>query len=132
MSDALALLQALGGPAAIIARRNLTPDDDFEAIRRAVALDARVLGVDADPMAVGALAMQLRLRELAPPANRAPMRLAALVERFLACPVEWWASLEARLVELEDERGPLAATTALARALDPYGDYPLRRVRVAQ
>ncbi len=130
MSDALALLQALGGPAALIARRNLTPDDDFDAIRRAVALDARVLGVDADPMAVGEVAMQLRLRELAPPASRRPMRLAALVERFLACPVEWWASLEERLVELEDERGPLEATTALARALDPYGDYPLRRVRV--
>lgn len=129
MSDALALLQALGGPAALIARRNLTPDDDFDAILRAVQLDARSQGIVAAPEAISALAMSLRLHELAPPAaDWQPPSLESIVEHALATPVEWMALLEECVAEMEQRVGTLAAVAALAQAVDPHGDYRVRRL----
>lgn len=126
-----ALLIALGGAAAIIARRHLTSDDDFDAIARAIAYDARCLRVDATVEATRALAMQLRIRELAPAASWTPPTLAELVEHFLCCPVGWADSVAERVRERTKKVGDLAATVELARALDPHGTYEVRRLRRA-
>lgn len=122
------LLAALGGPQAIIGRRHLTSADDVDAIARAVELDARVMRVSTTPETARALAMMLRLRELAPASSAKPT-LGRLVERALACPVVWTDAVLDRVAELSDEVGDFTATVELARAIDPYGDYTVRRIR---
>ena len=128
LAAATRLLAALGGPQAIIERRHLSSDDDVDAIARAVELDARVMRVPTTAETARALAFQLRLRELAP-SSSARLTLDQLVERALACPVEWTDAVLERVTELRGQVGDLAATVELARAIDPHGDYTMRRLR---
>ena len=124
------LLVALGGAQAIIDRRRLSGADDFAAIARAVALDARNMGIATTEEAARVLAYQLRLRELAP-GGWTPPTLAELAERTVRCSVGWADALLERVAKRADRIGELAATVELAAALDPHGDYAVRRLRRA-
>lgn len=130
VDDATRLLVALGGAKAIIDRRRLSSSDDFAAIARAVALDARNMGIDTTEEAARVLAYQLRLRELAP-GGWTPPTLADLAESTVRCSVGWADALLERVAKLAQDNGDLAATVALAAALDPHGEYIVRRLRRA-